>query len=449
MVFRDFRFKLLWRVILLTAAISATLYFSMIKGFPVIGGVLAIIVLIIAYELYYFTSQTNRQLSKFLESVTYSDFSTGFSTGNNLGSSFRELNTSFNGILAAIRKARSEKEEHWQYLNTVVEHVSVGVISFDEDGEIGLMNAAAKKLIGSEKLRNIEELIETNSWMYKALFDLPTGKANLFRRGDDLQLSLRATEIKLGETKYKLIALQNIRTELQKKELEAWQNLTRILRHEIMNSIAPIASLTSTLKDILAEDAIRKNSRYEIGEESVEDLEEGLKTIEDRSKGLIRFINAYRDYTTIPPPNLSPVSMEELIQGVLKLEEAEIEKRKVKITTTIDPKDLAIEMDQEQIEQVLINLIKNSLEALEETASPQIKISAVLNEEGLPLISVEDNGQGIIREAMEKIFIPFYTTKTEGSGIGLALSRQILQLHHGTIRVDSEPGEYTRFTLQF
>jgi nitrogen fixation/metabolism regulation signal transduction histidine kinase len=449
MGFNDFRLKVLLRIVLLVIVISLGLFFYMSKNSVFIPIVMTIVVIIQIFELSNFVTQTNRKLTKFLESIKYSDFVTGFSSGNKLGKSFRDLNQAFNEVIDAIRKARSDKEEHWQFLNTIVEHVSVGVVSFDSDGNVGLMNAAAKKLIGLDRVRNIEELIEENSKIYKALFDLPAGKSTLFRTKKDIQISLHATEIKLAETNYKLVALQNIQPELQKKELEAWQNLTKILRHEIMNSIAPIASLTSTLKDIIVEDIRQTDNSFELDSETIEDLEEGLITIEDRSKGLIKFINAYRDYTTIPPPDVKSTSVKDLLERVLNLMKGELQNAGIANILEVHPVDLIIKMDEEQVEQVIINMARNSIQALEAKKRPLLKFYSGYDDENNPVIIIEDNGKGIIREALDKIFIPFYTTKAEGSGIGLALSRQIMQHHHGSISVDSEPEKYTRFTLRF
>lgn len=397
-----------------------------------------------------FTTQTNRRLVRFLESIQYSDFVSGFSSGNQLGKSFQELNEAFNNVLKAIRKARSEKEEHLQYLNILVEHVNVGLISFDEDGNIGLINAAAKKLIGVEYLRNIDELIERNSRLYKILFDLPTGKSSIFKSKLDVQLSIHATEVRLADTLYKLVAIQNIQPELQKKELEAWQNLTKILRHEIMNSITPIASLTSTLKGILAEEVIINEHQHIMEKETADDLEEGLVTIEDRSKALIKFINAYRDYTTIPVPDIKATSVNGLFERCKGLMKVELTEKNIECYLQVDPHDLQIEIDEEQIEQVLINLLKNSIEAFSPNhKNPEIFLRARRRNDNETEIELRDNGVGIIREALDKIFIPFFTTKEQGSGIGLALSRQIMQLHHGTITADSEPGKFTVFKLRF
>ncbi|UII30227.1 ATP-binding protein [Fulvivirga ulvae] len=449
MGFKDFRLRVAFRVVLIGITMSLFAYSAQYEKMIITTGLLVIVILIELFELYRFISRTNRKLTRFLESVKYSDFVSGFSADNKLGQSFKDLNLAFNEVLEAFRKARAEKEEHLQYLNTIVEHVSTGLMSFDDEGNVGLMNATAKKFLKVDRLRNIDELIEKQSRLYKALFDLPPGKSTLFRIEGDIQLAIHATELILRAKKLKLVALQNIQPELQKKELEAWQNLTKVLRHEIMNSITPIASLTSTMKDILIEDLDEVNGKYELNEEAVEDLQDGLGTIESRSQGLIRFIDAYRDYTSIPLPKIRPVKIAHLLEHVSQLMKVELRRAKIDFSCEMSHPELELNIDEELIEQVLINLLKNAIEAVEETENPCIELNTHTNMEGGTKITVTDNGQGIIMEALDQIFIPFYSTKKRGSGIGLSLSRQIMQLHNGTLTVESDPEKFTTFTLSF
>jgi two-component system, NtrC family, nitrogen regulation sensor histidine kinase NtrY len=450
MAFEDFRLRVAIRVILMGISMAALVYTAMDSTMLIGTFIFAGMVVFQLVELYRYISKTNRKLTRFLESVKYSDFASGFSADNKLGRSFKNLNLAFNQVLDAFRKARSEKEEHLLYLNTIVEHVSTGLISFNSEGSVELINATAKKFLKTETLRNIEDLIEKQSQLYKVLFDLPTGKSALFRLEGDIQLSVTATEIILRGKKVKLVALQNIQPELQKKELEAWQNLTKVLRHEIMNSITPIASLTSTLKDILMEDLKEvEGGRYELNEEAVGDLQDGLGTIAGRSQGLIKFIDAYRDYTSIPLPKIKSISIEGLFDHISQLLKVEIRKSKVDLTYLVEPPAMILHADEELMEQVLINLIKNAIEALGDQTHPKINLTATCNELKNPQITITDNGHGIVREALEQIFVPFYTTKKRGNGIGLSLSRQIMQLHNGTLTVDSELGVKTEFTLKF
>ncbi|TRX62112.1 GHKL domain-containing protein [Fulvivirga sp. M361] len=450
MGFKDFRFKVAIRVVLVGVTMAGVAWSINDPNMIVTTVLFGLVSISQLLELYRFIARTNRKLTLFLESIKYSDFISGFSADNQLGSSFKDLNIAFNEVLEAFRKARSEKEEHLQYLNTIVEHVSTGLISYDTEGQVQLINATAKRFLKVDTLRNIDELIESQSRLYKVLFDLPTGKSTLHRIEGDIQLSVHATDIILRGTQIKLVALQNIQPELQKKELEAWQNLTRVLRHEIMNSITPIASLTSTMKDILIEDLTEKQGQYELPEEAVEDLQEGLGTIEGRSQGLIRFIDAYRDYTSIPLPKIGKVAVKQLLEYTMRLMKVELRKSNVTISINVKPESLMVNVDEELIEQVLINLVKNAVEAFEpDHPAPEINLTADVDRLDNPQIKVRDNGKGIIREALDQIFIPFYSTKSKGSGIGLSLSRQIMQLHNGTLTVESESGEFTVFTMTF
>lgn len=399
-------------------------------------------------EIFRFISQTNRKLTRFLESVKYSDFISGFASDNKLGKSFKDLNEAFNEVLEAFRKARSEKEEHGQYLNTVVQQVRTGILSFDTDGNVQLINANAKRFMGITSIKNINELIAINPKLYHSINSVEPGKSELYKGSNELYLTVQSTELRIRGTDVRLITLQNIQPELQKQELEAWQNLTRVLRHEIMNSITPISSLTSTLREILDHDMEKMGNHYELKEEGAEDLREGLSTIENRSKGLIKFIDAYREYTSLPKPKLATVRLQSLLEHVAQLMKTELQKTNINFRIECSSEYLTIQADLEMIEQVLINLLKNAIEALGETEQPALELIGRYDGTAV-LIEVIDNGQGIIKEAIDHIFVPFYTTKRTGSGIGLSLSRQIMQMHNGSITVESEPEIRTVFTLRF
>jgi two-component system, NtrC family, nitrogen regulation sensor histidine kinase NtrY len=399
-------------------------------------------------ELFRFVSQTNRKLTRFLESVKYSDFITGFTSDNKLGKSFKELNTAFTEVLEAFRKARSEKEEQGQYLNTVVQQVRTGILSFDTDGNVQLINANAKRFMNVSSLKNIQELIQINPKLYHSINSVEPGKGELYKGSNELYLTIQSTELRIRGSDVKLVTLQNIQPELQQQELEAWQNLTRVLRHEIMNSITPISSLTSTLREILDHEMIKQDDGYELKEEGADDLREGLATIENRSKGLIKFIDAYREYTSLPRPNFKQVKLKDLIEKVAHLMKTEIRKTHIRFEYECLSDYLTIQADEEMIEQVLINLLKNAKEALAETEDASLRLIGKYEDNAIK-IEVIDNGPGIIKEAIDHIFVPFYTTKRTGSGIGLSLSRQIMQMHNGSITVESEPDVLTIFTLRF
>lgn len=448
MAFNDFRFRVAFRVVLLALSVGLVMYMFSRPNMIFAAGLTVLIIVFQLIELYRFTSQTNRKLTRFLESVKYSDFISGFANDNKLGTSFRELNTAFNEVMEAFRKARSEKEESWQYLNTIVQQVRTGIISFDGEGEVQLMNANAKKYIGNTNLKNINELADQNPKLYESLKQAEPGKSALYKVGNEFLLTIQATELRIRGNTVKVVTLQNIQTELQKQELEAWQNLTRVLRHEIMNSITPISSLTSTLREILDQDMVKKEINYELKSEGAEDLREGLATIENRSKGLIQFIDAYREYTSLPQPKLKTVKLKDLLEHAANLMRTEIKKTTIDFKVICDSDYLTLEVDEEMIGQVLINLIKNAMEALYQTENPKIELIGKYNGQSIT-IEVTDNGPGIIPEAINRIFVPFFTTKKTGSGIGLALSRQIMQMHNGSLSVVSELDVKTVFTLKF
>lgn len=448
MKLKDFRARVILRVFFL--GVTMALFSFMITRPNMIFAAFLVLVIIILQlvDIFRFVSQTNRKLTRFLDSVRYSDFISGFTSDNKLGKSFKDLNIAFNEVLEAFRKARSEKEEHWQYLNTVVQQVRTGIISFDAHGSVQIINTVAKRLLGTPSLRNIRELQLVNPRLYQALTNVLAGKSELYKGSNDLHLTIQSTELRIRGEGVKLVTLQNIQPEMQKQELEAWQNLTRVLRHEIMNSITPISSLTSTLREILDHDMERRADHYELKEEGAEDLREGLSTIENRSKGLIKFIDAYREYTSLPKPRIATVRIKDLIDNVSQLMKQELKKTDISFHSECSSEYLTIQADAEMIEQVLINLLKNAVEALAETPDPRLELIARYDENSVR-IDVGDNGPGIIEEAIEHIFVPFYTTKRTGSGIGLSLSRQIMQMHNGSLSVVSDPEVRTVFTLRF
>ena len=445
---RSFRSKLILRILLLALNVFfATVLFLVYKMWPV-SLALGFVLFLQSAEFLYFVNNTNRKLTLFLDSVKYSDFVTNFSADNSLGSSFKNLNTSFNSVLRAFKDARLSTEENLQYLHMVVEHVDTGVITFDEDGKVEVVNGIASQLLGVRKIRDMNELKDVDGKLNDAIWHLTPGKRALYQVSDDIHLSIRATQFTKRGKFVKLVALQNIQRELNTKELESWQNLLHVLRHEIMNSMTPISSLAETLKVIFKEDLKKNGGGYELTDEIFHDIKDSLGTIESRSKGLITFLKGYQEYTSLPTPDLRLNSVHELITGVEKLMRSEIEKRQIDLSIDYGKKDFELLIDSEQMGHVLINLVKNAVEALNGDADKKISIR-VFQQFQYKIIEVEDNGPGIIPEAIDKIFIPFYTTKKSGSGIGLSLSRQFVQMNNGSLHVASTPDVKTTFRMVF
>ncbi|GHB24324.1 histidine kinase [Mongoliitalea lutea] len=450
MAFKSFTFGVIIRVglIVLLAFAAAYVYASQ-QAAPIALLFLGLIGLV-AVNLISFVSNTNRKISKFLESIRYSDFSTSFTKDSGLGNSFRQINQSFNDVIDAFKKTRAEKEEQMLFLQIMIQHINTGIISFDNRGRIGVINGAAKQLLQIPQFKDIHDLGKLSKELLSKVLDLSPGGSFAIRINTDLHLNVQSAAFKMDGNSWTLLSFQNIRAELQKNELEAWQNLTKILRHEIMNSMTPIASLASSLGTILEED-VRESEEgsLSIEKESFIDLSEGLETIASRSKGLVDFVHAYRDYTSIPQPIIKPIAVQSLFENIRVLWKDELANTGISLACTINPPTLEIHGDQDLLQMILINLIKNSVEALAHAEDKRIMLKGGINHQSKPVIQVIDHGEGIVPEALERIFVPFYTTKKSGSGIGLAISRQIMNLHKGSLEVVSNPGVQTVFTLSF
>ena len=447
MVYKNFRLHCVIRVLLLGVTIYLFFYLLLQTALYATIVIVASVIVYQIYALIHFVEKTNRDLTRFLEAIKHTDFSQTFS-GTGLGSSFEPLKKVFNEVIEQFRRARSEKEEHFRYLQTVVQHVGIGLIAFTQDGEIGLINTAAKRLLRVAHLKNIKTLESLSKKLVATLLAMESGGKALIKIDDKtefLHLAVYATEFKLREQQFTLVSIQNIQSELEEKEMEAWQNLIRVLTHEIMNSVTPISSLASTVNELLE----KPKSRSEITPEYISDMRGAVLTIQKRSEGLLHFVDAYRSLTRIPRPNFKIFHVTELFSGVEQLLRASFKEKTIELNVRIAPESLELTADPEMIEQVLINLLLNAIQALHGKSDAKIELTSRLDERGRVIIQVADNGPGIIPEVLDKIFIPFFTTKPEGSGIGLSLSRQIMRLHRGTITARSEPNVATIFTLRF
>ncbi len=441
---KHFSIGILWRVLLL---VLAGLGLGYLLSQPAPNGMLVMMMMIIVFflgnSLYRYVTSFNRKFVRFLESVRYSDFTIKFRSDNAMGGTFQELNQQFNEVLMAFRQARAEKEANLHYLNTIVQHIGTGLITFDANGKVNLVNSAALRMLEIYRLRQLSDLQDTHPRLYDLLARLETGVRELYQTPNDQPLAIQATAIQMRGAWVRIVALQNIGTELQQKEVEAWQNLTRVLRHEIMNSMTPIVSLVGTMRLIVDEDIEKTTTN----QEAVDDLKEALQTLEKRSQGMMKFVNAYRDFTTLPKPSMRTIPVQELIHEVLQLLQTDLTGAGILWKSKVSPDDLTLIGDFDQLQQVLINLIKNALEAVRDQSHALIEIQSYMTDNQKVSISIRDNGYGIEPEALEKIFIPFYTTKKTGSGIGLSLSRQILQQHNGNLVVSSEVGTGTVFSI--
>jgi len=452
MGFKDFRLNVVVRVIGITVTVFALVYIIKSSNYIVTVGIVGGLVVYQVIALISLMENTNRELVDFLSSIRYDDFSHSYKlTGK--GGSFDQLNKEFNKVLKKFKDIRAEKEAEYQYLKNIIHHIGIGLISFDKNGDVQIINTAAKRLFQVNRLRNIRKLEEFSPELIENFRQLRTGSKALVRvrkNGEVVQLAVYAIELYLKGEEFKLVTIQNIHSELEEQEMEAWQNLIRVLTHEIRNSVTPVSSLAN-----FAEESIASLKEEEVvSGEDLDDIQLALQTIKRRSDAMIRFVSEFTSLTHVPTPKFKHVKVDEMFEHIRILMGHDSEENNVNLEMSIDPEGLIITADQEQLEQVLINLTKNAIQALGELSQEErpiktVKVVAYQNKNNRPIIDVIDNGPGIEQEALDRIFIPFYTTKSGGSGIGLSLSRQIMRQHRGTITAKSVTGGGTEFSLKF
>jgi len=451
MGFNNYTFNIVLRIVILTLTIFLLAYLINADTFIVTILLVLVLVVLQVISIVNFIEKTNKELNSFFESITNTDFSKKYP--ENTDSHYtNELNSNLNKVVDRLKRVKIDREAKYQYIKTIVQHVGIGIVTFNKEGEIQIINTAAKKLFKTTNLHSINQLKNVSEQLVESFLKLKTGGRDLIKivySDETIQLSVFAIELTLQGEEFKLVSVQNIQTELEENEMEAWQKLVRVLTHGIMNSVTPISSLANTVEEDLKEQMSGESEKCEMTRDDMEDLHLAVKTIKKRSEGLIRFVTDFRSLTHIPKTEFSMVAINELFSQIETLMRSEIDKSGVDFRTNVSPGDMMLKIDKELIEQVLINLIKNSIQALDEMDDRQIQMSAYRDGKNQTCISIIDNGAGIDEEAQSKIFIPFYTTKKSGSGIGLSLSKQIMRQHLGTISVKSKVDEGTEFVLRF
>lgn len=398
-------------------------------------------------ELYRYHFKGKKELDQFVESIRYRDFSRHFSV-KKAPLELRALRESFNKITDAFKEISKEKETSFQYLQKILELVDTGIISFNlENGEIIWMNEALKKMLRLPYLKHIHSLANRDHELYEEVISLkPTESkiAVVHLESHSFKILLSGTTFQTDGNRFMLIAFQNINEALDETESKAWKKLLSVMTHEIMNSVAPISSLADTLKGRLQQAIPNLNDTGG----TIHDLEVGIDTIKRRSEGLLKFAETYRNLNKIIKPNVKKVLVRDLFENLYQLMEPTLDKKNIEMDIVLKDTSLSVEVDPSLIEQVLINLVVNAIEALKDRENAMIVLSATSNNNKVA-IKVADNGTGIPDDVLENIFIPFFSTKKTGSGIGLSLCKQIMMLHKGNINVHSVPGQGTAFTLQF
>ena len=444
---KNFRLNLIVRVILLTITIALFFFLATESAQFIFLITFALMVIFQTLSLIKYVDRTNRELKYFLESIRYSDFLHTVRFGT-MGGSYKDLSDEFTNVLEKFKQLRNEREESLRYLETVVQHVGVGLLVFDASGTLELFNRSAKRLFGLQNIKNINTLNSVSPNFGNYLLQLPNDHKKVYRlsvKDETIQLLLYATSFGMRNQMFKLVAVQNILPELEEKEIEAYQKLIRVLTHEIMNSVTPISSLAATAGTMLS---TVQNTNVGRDTTAMEDISSAISTIQKRSEGLIYFVEKYRSLTKIPNPTIQIVKASEIFQRIHTLMETAIHGKGIIFSMDIEPKDLELATDPDLLEQVMINILNNAIQSLISPKEGKVRLYAQIDELGRACIRISDNGPGIPEDLMEKIFIPFFSTKKEGSGIGLSISKQIIRTLGGTINVSSKPNQETVFTIR-
>lgn len=444
MIFKDFRIRLAIRTVLLFA-VAFCIAFLFVKGYKQYAAPLMLVAAWQVYDLYLLLKRAQDEVKAFAESIHYRDFSRYFNV-KTAPTELQPLREGFNEINNTFKEIRSEKEMQYQYLQKILELVDTGILSFKtESGEINWINDTFKRMLNIPYMRTIESLHKRDEHLHEEVVAIKPGVSKIVTIEKDnrpLKLLLSATTFQTEGVVNKIVAFQNVNEALDETEAKAWQKLLRVMTHEIMNSVAPISSLADTLKRNLTATLDEMNEPND----DWADLELGLETIQRRSEGLLKFAESYRSLNKITNLNLQRIPISSLFGNLTTLMAPTLDQKHIQLDTILKDPQLEVMADTNLLEQVLINLMVNAIDAVKDVASPLITLSAY-NDNGKIAIRVADNGPGIDADTIDKIFIPFFSTKKTGSGIGLSLCKQIMLLHKGTIHVNSIPGKGTAFLI--
>lgn len=449
MIYKSFSLSVALRQLIFagaTAGLGVSVYLS--NWFVAIP--LALTVLLLFFNLFYYLNHVNRKLAFFFDAVTNDDTTLHYPE-NVRPASLRALNQSINRLNMHIAGIKLQNEHNEKFFQEMLKSSATGLLAIDEKGYVVQVNDSALGFIGLPHISHIDLLRQKNSQLHEQMMLITPGQSRMTKvlNGAELHLfSLKLAVLNFGSDRYRLYSISDIRAELEENELDSWQKLISVMTHEIMNSIAPITSLSNTLSRIFI-----KNSEplpaSEVTEKHVANIIHGLEVIENTGKGLMRFVEDYRKLTKVPMPKFKPLLIRDWLNTVQVLMKTRLDSEKIKLELVIKNVREELMGDEKLLTQVMINLLNNAADALKNTTRKKITIGVSENLEGSLRISISDNGKGIPPEEMEKIFIPFYTTKESGSGIGLSLSRKIMRLHKGSISAVSNPGVLTTFVLSF
>ena len=438
------------RLALLGIVMAALVWSLLQDGYYYVSLLTAALLLLTALELWGFVARTNRELSRFLDAARYADFSQRFSL-QEAGSGFGELGDTLNEILQKLWHERAEQETDVRNLKALIEHVPIPLLTLHADESISLRNNAARRLFGNVSVTRLSDLRQFGKGFHDAVAESVPGRRELVVfdvENIEYRLTLAVSEVINEGEPSRLISLQDIQSELDETQAEAWQDLVRVLTHEIINSITPITSLAKSAADVVDDviDGVPEDARVA---DDLADLRDAVATVARRSDGLVQFVDSYRQLTRLAPPEKKRVLLHELFDEISRLANAEFPGQQFLLVVSVEPEGLDVFADRDLLEPVLLNLIRNAAQATADQADARIELRGRLNRRGHVVLEVVDNGPGIPEELHRRIFVPFFTTKDQGSGVGLALARQVMIAHGGFIRLATTNVSGAHFTLTF
>jgi two-component system nitrogen regulation sensor histidine kinase NtrY len=447
MIFNRYEWRLLLRVFLLLLVLTVTAFVIVSLGQLLYLVILLPLVAYSVVDMIRFQKKAQDEVNQFVESIHYRDFSRHFDV-RKAPNELKPLRKGFNDINTTFKLISRERETQYHYLQKILELVDTGILSYEEEtGETGWINEAFKSIIGVPYLKTIHSLEKREPILYAELIKLKPGDSKIItvtRNQQQVKILVNASLMRSDDKLYKLIAFQNVNEALDETESKAWSKLLNVMTHEIMNSVAPISSLADTLKNRLQSPDIAESLPHS----DLEDIELCIDTIKRRSEGLLKFTESYRSLNKITKLDLNKIMVRNIFENLNSLMTPTLEKKKIELEIILRDPTLSIEADINLIEQVMINLLVNAIEAVKDREEPRITLTAEI-QGGKTFVKVIDNGLGMPPELLDKIFIPFFSTRKTGSGIGLSLCKQIMLLHKGNIQVQSTEGKGSAFVLSF
>lgn len=442
--------NILIRILAIVAFSALAGYFIVVDKSVRFSVICILVIIILTINLISYLNSTNKKIKFFFDSVRNDDSNLAFPVDNR-NPAMKELYKSMNRVNQQIQQLKIENREQEQYFRTLLEHLAAGIITFNDKGFILHSNSAAKKLLSIDVLTHLQQIEGKDKKLFETIKGIKPYERKLIgfsSESGEIQLSLKSTSIKTHENELVILSIQDIKNELDEKEIESWMKLIRVLMHEIMNSITPITSLSESLSKIYTNGG-EPILPEQVSGKTIATTLQGLNVIKDQGKGLMSFVESYRKLTRVPEPEKKIFKVTDLINRVTILYDSLDKSDRIKFSVSMNNPDLEFFADQNLITQVLINLLKNAVEANENNSKARISVVANERSNGHNEICVIDNGPGISVENIDEIFVPFFTTRENGSGIGLSISKQIMRVHGGNLKVRSIPGKETAFCLSF